>query len=156
MKKISIVIGIILFSYSNLSANSMHCVNQTNSILEKEKLTPNFIQQDNSLLVDSWKVEYKSDTFNGSVIYKIRKVKKKFNAYLTEYQNANGDNQKVDGGKILEITSFNGDTGKGFYLLKYQGETYKVKCKIKIIDNNTFTLKYDYYGYAGVETWERQ
>jgi len=30
-----------------------------------------------------------------------------------------------------------------------------VPCQIDMVDENTFKLSYDYYGYSDVETWKR-
>ncbi|SHG83066.1 hypothetical protein [Flagellimonas flava] len=107
-------------------------------------------------LIGQWKVAYNTEDFKGAIVYKIKKESKVFNAYTHQYQDENGYAEKAKGSKALTITSFNGSKGKGIYNIEYEGKQYEVDCKIAQVDENTFTLSYDYYGYGDVETWKRQ
>ncbi|WP_431127618.1 hypothetical protein [Flagellimonas flava] len=107
-------------------------------------------------LIGQWKVAYNTEDFKGAIIYNIKKEGKVFNAYNHQYEDENGYSQKAEGTKTLTITKFNGSKGKGIYSIAYKGEQYEVDCKIALVDKNSFTLSYDYYGYGDVETWKKQ
>ncbi|SNZ00921.1 hypothetical protein [Flagellimonas pacifica] len=107
-------------------------------------------------IIDKWKVVYNTDEYKGAIVYAIKKEGTVFNAYTYQYEDENGYTEKAEGTKILTITSFNASKGKGIYSVAFEGEKYKIDCKIALVDENTFTLSYDYYGYTDVETWKRQ
>ena len=90
------------------------------------------------------------------MVYTIKKEDKTFNAYTTSYEDASGNAIKAENAKILTITSFDGYKGKGIYEVEYEEQKYQVECKIDMIDEDSFKLSYDYYGYSDVETWKRQ
>nr|WP_299343307.1 hypothetical protein [Allomuricauda sp.] len=107
-------------------------------------------------LEGNWKVNYSTEAFKGAVVYSIKKEGEAFHAYTYQYQDEQGNSEEADGAKTLTIKSFDGTTGKGMYTMKYEQEEYEIDCVIKRVDDNTFTLSYDYYGYSDVETWKRQ
>ncbi|GAA4278055.1 hypothetical protein [Aquimarina mytili] len=107
-------------------------------------------------IVGKWKVSYNSDNFKGAVVYSIKKEGKVFNAYTHQYQDEKGNQKKAEGAKTLIIKSFDGYKGKGRYTVEYEDQQYQVNCQIDMVDENTFKLSYDHYGYGDVETWKRQ
>ncbi len=106
-------------------------------------------------LQGKWGVTYDSEDFTGTMVYDLKKEGKAINAYLVEYQDENGYGEAANGEKVLVIKKFDGKKGKGVYSVAYEGETYEVDCKITIIDEKTFQLSYDYYGYGDTETWKK-
>ncbi|WP_394751058.1 hypothetical protein [Spongiimicrobium salis] len=107
-------------------------------------------------IVGKWKVTYTDKDFKGAVIYDIKKEGRIFNAYTYQYQDEKGNTEKAEGTKTLSIKEFDGDTGKGIYSVAYEQQQYQVDCKIDVLDENTFKLQYDYFGYGDSETWKRQ
>lgn len=106
-------------------------------------------------IIGKWRVAYDSDEFKGAVVYDIKKQDGAFNGYTVQYEDENGYSQKAEGDKVLEIKKFDGYKGKGIYMIEYEGEKYDIECQIDMVDENTFKLSYDYYGYSDVETWKR-
>ncbi|WP_299247361.1 hypothetical protein [uncultured Aquimarina sp.] len=107
-------------------------------------------------IIGKWIVNYRSDEYNGAIVYDLRKENQVFNAYTLEYLDIKGNSQKADGNKVLTIKKFDGYKGNGVYKIEYEGEEYKVDCSIDMVDENTFKLSYEYYGYGDIETWKRQ
>ncbi|MDH7447559.1 hypothetical protein [Aquimarina sp. 2201CG14-23] len=107
-------------------------------------------------IIGKWIVNYRSEEFNGAIVYDLRKENQVFNAYTLEYQDIQGNSQKADGNKVLTIKKFDGYKGSGIYKIEYEGEEYKVDCSIDMVDENIFKLSYEYYGYGDIETWKRQ
>ncbi len=133
----------------------------TSSSPKKTELTPvkkkrTSYNEETDYIIDKWKVAYNSSDFSGSIIYDIRKEGKVFNAYTYQYEDKNGNIQKAEDAKVLMIKSFDGYKGIGIYKIEYEGEKYDIDCQIDMVDENTFKLSYDYYGYSDVETWKRQ
>ena len=130
---------------------------EESKIEEKTKditTTPkNTNEQKSEPLIGKWKVTYKS--LKGSVVYNIKKEGKSFNAYTNEIQDENGYGEKVPSVKTLIIKSFDGKKGKGIYKIEFEGKKYDVPCKVKLVDENTFQLSYDYYGYKDTEVWKK-
>ncbi len=106
-------------------------------------------------IIGKWKVNYHSKDFNGAVIYDLKKEQHIFNAYTYEYQDQNGNTEHAKSSKILSIEKFDGHKGEGIYNIEYEGKQYDVPCTIDMIDENTFKLSYDYYGYSDTETWKK-
>lgn len=128
------------------------------SITTKEEInTPKeeAIDAETNSIEGTWKVSYDSEELNGSIIYAIKKEATVFNAYTHTYEDKNGYTQKAEGTKIVVITSFDGQKGVGNYTIEFEGERYTIECKINMLDDTTFTLSYDYYGYSDVETWKK-
>lgn len=111
---------------------------------------------ENDYILGKWKVIYDNQNFKGSIVYNIKKEGQKFNAYIYQYQYKEGYTEKGEETKILIIKKIDGNKGKGIYTIEYEQQQYKVDCNINRLDENTFTLSYDYYGYKGTETWKRQ
>ncbi|MEL7121297.1 MAG: hypothetical protein AAFO07_17755 [Bacteroidota bacterium] len=127
---------------------------QQDSITSKE----NTISQNENnldLFIGKWKVSYNSDDFDGAVIYDIKKEGATYNAYTYEYADKDGYTEKAEAVKTLVIQKFEGKLGEGTYFFEYEGKKYDAACSIKLIDDSTFTLSYEYYGYADVETWKK-
>ncbi|WP_420573872.1 hypothetical protein [Kordia sp.] len=141
--------GAHLFTYAAQNNNSIK-VNETNS--STENTLPN---NETDYIIGKWSVQYKEKEFNGAIIYDIKKEGNKFNAYTHAYQDAQGNSEKAKKSKILIIKSFDGYKGKGIYKIEYQEEIYDVACQIDMLDENTFKLSYEAYGYSDVETWKR-
>lgn len=141
-----------------LIASSAHLVTYAsqNNTEKLNSLEENKEKSKTDYIIGSWKFKYNSTDFNGAVIYEIKKEKGFFNAYIFEYQDENGNSQKAKNVKTLVIKSFDGYKGKGQYMITYKGEKYDVDCNIDMLDENTFKLNYDYYGYSDVETWKKQ
>ncbi len=112
--------------------------------------------EETDYIIGNWKTIYNSKDFKGAIIYTIKKEKDVFNAYTHAYEDENGDSEKAKGDKILMIKSFDGYKGKGIYKVTYEKQTYDIECEIDMVDENTFKLSYEYYGYSDVETWKRQ
>ncbi|PIA77386.1 hypothetical protein BFR04_08015 [Gaetbulibacter sp. 4G1] len=129
--------------------------NQENVFPEDEKPKSNN-NLETDYIVGKWKVNYNTEDFNGAVFYNIKKEGKIFNAYTYQYQDKNGNSEKAEGLKTLIIKSFDGYQGKGVYTIEYEQQQYQVDCQIDMVDENTFKLSYDYYGYSDIETWKRQ
>lgn len=154
-----------LFSFGvEVSDDSPTPTQETNSapLEESEAATPSETPSETSVndpesdfLIDKWQVSYKTEDYNGAIIYDIKKEDKTFNAYLHQYVDQMGYAVNAEGDKVLTVTKFNGRKGKGIYTITYEGEQYEVACKLARVDENTFSLSYDYYGYADVETWKR-
>ena len=107
-------------------------------------------------IIGNWKVNYNSKDFKGAVVCNIKKEGEVYNAYTHQYLDEKGYSEKAEGAKTLTIKSFDGYKGKGVYIFDYENEKHQVDCQIDMVDENTFKLSYDYYGYSDVETWKRQ
>lgn len=147
-----------LFSFGvDVSGDSPTLATETPSVPAEQSEVANPTENaETDFLIDQWKVAYNTDDFKGAIIYQIKKEGKVYNAYTHEYEDENGYAEKAEGTKTLTITSFNGTKGKGVYSIAFEGKQYEIDCQIAMMDKNTFTLSYDYYGYADVETWKRQ
>lgn len=121
----------------------------------KQLPKPTNYNAETDYITGKWKVTYDSEAFKGAIIYNLKKEGKTFNAYTFQYEDENGYSQKAEGFNILTIKKFDGYQGTGIYKLEYEGEKYDVACQIDMVDENTFKLSYDYYGYSDVETWKR-
>lgn len=121
---------------------------------EAQKELENY-NEETDYIIGNWKVTYDSEDYKGTIVYTIKKEGKLFNAYTYQYEDENGNSEKAKPLKILIIKSFDGYKGKGVYTIKYEGKTYDVPCDIGMVDENTFKLSYDYYGYGDIETWKR-
>ncbi|WP_299839507.1 hypothetical protein [uncultured Tenacibaculum sp.] len=139
------------FSYTNNQQNE--AITTTTKVPIKSSDT-NKIKKTKTL-VGKWKVNYNSETFKGAIVYNIKKDGNTFNAYTYEYIDMEGYREKAKNKKILIITSVGSENGKGVYNIKYENNVYDVPCTIKIIDNNSFIISYDYFGYSDSETWKR-
>ena len=128
-------------SYSNPKPSQEET---SNEILETDYLEGN------------WKVNYSTEAFKGAVVYSIKKEGEAFHAYTYQYQDEQGYAEDADGAKVLIIKNYDGTMGKGVYFMEYEKEEFQIDCQIERVDDNTFTLSYDYYGYSDVETWKRQ
>lgn len=109
----------------------------------------------NDFILGNWKVDYQTPELTGAIIYTIKKEGEQFTAYTHQYADENGYTEQAERTKTLVITQFDGYKGKGTYLVAYEGKKYEMECQIDMVDENTFKLSYDYYGYADVETWKR-
>ncbi len=107
------------------------------------------------LLPGQWIVDYDNAVFKSTIVYEIKKEAEQFIAYTAFYQDENGYSVKAEGNKSLIIHSFDGQKGKGIYLLIHEGQQYEVPCEISRQDQKSFQLSYDYYGYSDVEDWNR-
>ncbi|MEM7187330.1 MAG: hypothetical protein AAF466_11790 [Bacteroidota bacterium] len=114
------------------------------------------VEAETDFLEGLWKVRYRSTEFNGNVVFSIKKENDRYNAYMHQYEDEHGYSEEADGEKALEITQFDGAKGSGIYPFEYENEVYEIECDIKKVDENTFELSYDYYGYSDTETWKRQ
>jgi len=103
-----------------------------------------------------WAVTYDTEEFRGVVVYSIKKENSLFNAYVVAYRDLQGNQENADGSKSLIINKFDGYKGYGVYNIDYEGEVYEVECRIDMLDENTFQLSYEYYGYVDTETWKRE
>lgn len=129
-----------------------------NTIPSEEKSEPSkeeVLNEETNAIEGKWKVSYDSSELKGSIIYIIKKESNVFNAYTHTYEDKDGYTQKAEGAKTLVITTFDGKKGVGNYSVEFEGENYTIECKIELLDDNTFTLSYDYYGYSDVETWKK-
>ncbi|MEL6635009.1 MAG: hypothetical protein AAFQ83_26330 [Bacteroidota bacterium] len=123
--------------------------------VQEHEVAPGAYQSDTDYIIGKWRVTYDSEAFKGTIVYDLKKEGKVFHAYTFQYEDENGDSQKAEGTKALTIQEFDGYKGTGVYLSTYEGETYDVVCQIDMVDENTFMLSYDYYGYSDMETWKR-
>lgn len=150
----------LVISENDLTSDSLENTAHRESTIDKaikskQENGTNY-KQETDYIIDKWKVTYSSEEFKGSIIYEIKKVGNIFEAYTYQYEDENGHPQKAEGAKTLTIKSFDGYKGKGIYKIEYEGEKYDIECQIDMVDENTFKLSYDYYGYGDVETWKRQ
>ncbi|MEO1803979.1 MAG: hypothetical protein AAFU33_04175 [Bacteroidota bacterium] len=122
---------------------------------QKQEAAPVTYHSDTDYIIGKWRVTYDSEAFKGTIVYDLKKEGKVFHAYTFQYEDENGDSQKAEGTKALTIQEFDGYKGSGVYVFTYEGETYDVACQIDMVDENTFMLSYDYYGYSDMETWKR-
>ncbi len=122
---------------------------------QESKSVGKFMNPETDYIIGKWKVRHNSKNYNGTIVYEIKKEYDLFNAYILEYQDENGNSQRVESIKTLVIKLFDGYKGKGQYMIAYEGEKYDVACDINMLDNNTFKLSYDFYGYGDVETWKK-
>ncbi|OUS01076.1 hypothetical protein A9Q86_10055 [Flavobacteriales bacterium 33_180_T64] len=106
-------------------------------------------------ITGKWKVAYNDESFKGVIVYEIKKKGNSFHANIFEYQDEEGNTQKAEDDKVLTIKSFDGIKGKGMYMIVFEEDEYRVKCNIDVLDENTFKLSYDYYGYSDTEIWKR-
>ncbi|MCK8520199.1 hypothetical protein M0D21_01400 [Aquimarina sp. D1M17] len=142
-------------------AGVAHLVSFTSTNTDVPKGTTykaNNVPIDNSetdYIIGKWSVSHQSKEFTGNIIYEFKKEGQVFSAYIYEYVDENGNNQKGEGTKILTIDKFDGYKGTGKYTVTYQEQKYEIKCTIDMIDENSFTMSYDYYGYSDVETWKK-
>lgn len=121
---------------------------------EAQKELENY-NEETDYIIGNWKVTCDSEDYKGVIVYTIKKEGKLFNGYTYQYEDKNGNSEKANLEKTLIIKSFDGYKGKGVYNIKYEGKTYDVPCDIDMVDENTFKLSYDYYGYGDIETWNR-
>ena len=126
-----------------------------NKTEEKDKNTTKPLNNP-EFLVGKWKVNYDAKEFKVAVIYRITKKGNNFIGSTYQYEDSEGFSERAEGTEVLKIKSFNGQKGVGIYSIEYEGEKYDIDCEIKKMDENTFKLSYDYYGYGDVETWKRQ
>ncbi|MGI9550920.1 MAG: hypothetical protein ACR2MT_06965 [Aurantibacter sp.] len=148
-----------LFTYASQKAENKSNISGEEVIAKTpvSKTKNNIYTNENTNnIIGQWKVTYDSNDYKGSIIYEIKKEGKVINAYTIEYQDENGYGQKADRTKTLIIKSFDGQKGKGVYMVDYENEKYDVKCDIAMVDENTFKLRYDYYGHSNMETWKRR
>lgn len=106
-------------------------------------------------LEGNWKVQYNTKEFKGAIIYNIIKKDEKYAAYIVEYQDKDGYSKKSKKEKMVSFSKIQQNKVKGIYKMMYEGKQYDVDCIITFIDDKTFQLSYDYYGYSDVETWKR-
>ena len=144
-----------LVTYSSQNRNTIDKattdLNSTSPIHQDEEIKSS-VETD---LTGKWKVTYNTDEFKGAIIYSIKKEKNKYQAYLVEYQDQEGYAEKANNDKIVNFSSPKDNKANGSYKYKYEGKTYDIDCIILIINNTTFELSYDYFGYSGVETWKK-
>ncbi|MEO0731693.1 MAG: hypothetical protein AAFZ52_02580 [Bacteroidota bacterium] len=154
----SLLVVAILVGFAHLFARPLQA-NQTEvpkvAAAKEQAAKPQDDSSPTDYILGKWKVKYDSDEFTGAVIYDLKKEGDTFSAYTFRYEDERGDSQKAEGTKTLVIQDFDGDKGKGFYVLEHEGEKYEVPCQIAVVDENTFKVSYDYYGYGGTETWTR-
>lgn len=148
------------YTAADSNAAEDESLNEAMDSLAEKRTDENFltspIDDETDYIVGKWIVQYKSEEFNGAVLYDLKKEGALFNAYTEEYRDENGNSQKAEGDKVLTINEFDGYKGNGIYSISYEGKKYEVSCTIDMIDENTFKLSYDYYGYGDVETWKRR
>ncbi len=174
-KSLAIIIFIAgtahLVNYLSLTSKSSesnlywkeHASNSPTSEIENSEVVPSsieteqdeFINYETDYIIGKWKVTYSSKDFDGVIVYDVKKESKAFHAYTYEYQDRNGNIEKAKKTKVLIIQKFDGYKGEGIYVISYEGKQYDVKCNIDMIDENTFKLSYEYYGYSDVETWKK-
>lgn len=112
------------------------------------------VNKETDYIIDKWKADYETEGYNGSVVYVIKKEKNKFNAYTYQYIQL-GESQVSEEVLTLEFESFDGYKGVGSYHINFENEWYDIPCQMDMVDENTFKLSYDYYGYSDIETWKR-
>ncbi len=123
---------------------------------QESKTEENNRDLETDYIIGKWKVIYDDKDFKGGIVYEIKKEGNVFNASTLEYQDEKGNSQKAKKIKTLVIKKFDGYKGKGIYIITYKGKKYDVECDIDMVDENTFKLSYESYGYSDIETWERQ
>ncbi|WP_109853283.1 hypothetical protein [Aquimarina sp. AU58] len=123
---------------------------------EASNTSTNYYNKETDYIIGNWRVTYHSKEFMGAIVYTIKKEDNVFNAYTYQYEDESGNSKKAKGTKALIIKSFDGYKGKGIYTIEYKKQMYDIECAIDMVDENTFKLSYDYYGYSDVETWKRQ
>ncbi len=124
--------------------------NDTNSIKNTNK-TPK-----TDYIIGKWKVNYDTDSFKGSIVYKVKKEGDYYVAYTYQYTDDKGNTEKAENTETLIIKAFDGYNGTGVYTIEYEQQQYQVECQINMTDENTLKLSYDYYGYGDTETWRKQ
>lgn len=134
------------------AAQEKPVITKDSTTITTEKTVTNW---ETDYIIGKWKVSYDSEEFKGTVVYTIKKEGKVFNAYTYKYQDAQGNSEPAENTKTLIIQSFDGYKGKGVYKVTYEGENYDIECFIDMIDENTFQLSYESYGFSDVETWKR-
>lgn len=131
-----------------LTEDSKLAENNTDSIPQNYNETIDYI-------VGSWKVTHKTKDFDGAILYTLKKEGNVFNAYSIAYLDTQENKEQITPKKILVIDQFDGYKGSGSYNFTYEGAQYDVACQIDMIDENTFAMSYEFYGYGDVETWKR-
>lgn len=144
-----------LVSYASKNTKEHTNVSKEKNIKETSNIPANY-NETTDYIIGKWKVDYNSENFKGAIIYTIKKEVGSFNAYTYLYEDASGNTKKADKTKALVIQSFDGYKGSGIYKIEYEQQLYNVTCTIDMVNENTFKLSYDYYGYSDVETWKRQ
>lgn len=152
----SLAVIILLAGTAQLATYASQKTSYNSTVNTEGKTEVSTENPETDFIVGKWKVNYNSKDFKGAVVYNIKKEGKLFNAYRTVYQDENGYEEKTTPQKTLIIKSFDGYKGKGVYKIDYEGKTYDVACVIDMVDESTFKLSYDYYGYGDTETWKRQ
>ncbi|EZH75714.1 hypothetical protein ATO12_02675 [Aquimarina atlantica] len=123
---------------------------------ETSNASTNYYNEETDYIIGNWRVTYNSKEFRGAIVYTIKKEGNVFNAYTYQYEDESGNSERAKSTKTLVIKSFDGYKGKGIYTIEYKKQIYDIECAIDMVDENTFKLSYDYYGYSDVETWKRQ
>lgn len=152
----SLAVIIIITGAAHLVSFASQDVEYSSELSPEEAPVSETYNEDTDYIVGNWRVAYNTDEFKGAIVYAIKKEGKVFKAYTAQYEDEQGNSEEAEAKKALVIKSFDGYKGKGIYYLEYENQTYDVKCEIDMVDENTFKLSYDYYGYADVETWKRQ
>ncbi len=111
-------------------------------------------KENDNPLFGKWKVNYDSEAFKGAVINEITLDNGKMIGITVAYIDEYGNSEKAND-TILEITLEKAHPYKGIYQLEYEGESYKVPCKIQSVSETQLRLSYDYYGYADTEIWNK-
>jgi len=159
----SLVIILFITGGAHLISYASGHLNPTNNDISKEEYLENPSNKDKTAssletdyIIGKWKVNYNTKDYSGAIIYDLKKEEGIYNAYTYEYQDAKSYREKAEGTKVLAIKNFDGYKGKGIYTIDYEGQQYQVDCAIDMMDENTFKLSYDYYGYSAIETWKKQ
>jgi len=110
--------------------------------------------QDTKSLLGKWKSTFELEGKKVEAIYEFKMNKDKLEGFSVEYKNEGGE---VDNTAelIMDKISMANKKGEGRFIIKYDGDTYKVDSDLILKDNNTLEISYSYYGYSDTETWTR-
>lgn len=133
-------------------------VNPTSNAISDHSQPTKITNDQAYYLLGKWTALYDSKEFKGSIVYDIKNEGGLLNGYIHSLLDENGYSFEDDsvGKKILIVQSFDGEAGKGIYKVDYAGKQYDIECTIQMLDEKTFELTYDYYGYGDTETWKKQ
>lgn len=116
---------------------------------------PKVVKKENvDLILGKWKVSYNSEEFKGTAINEITESNGNLIGITVAFLDEYGNSQKAND-TILEMAHKKSNIYKGVYQLDYEGERYKVPCKIQSLSQTQLQLSYDYYGYADTEIWNK-
>ena len=110
--------------------------------------------QSNNSLIGKWETTYEIEGEKMNVVYQFKNEGKKLKCYTLFLKDDKGNGEAYDSIVMADV-HFKDKTGNAEYVLKYEGEIYKVQAYLQLINENSLEVSYSYYGYADTEIWRK-